>query len=159
MITDGVTSYAVFTYRCGDMNWAYGPTIGFNAAGDYYVNHPNTGSTSGEEIACLNSPASQWYNLVYEISLPNATNLTAELPTVEPRKSLLFSNSKYEVYVLCFTYSSKQVFIIFGVHKQHIDLRHTTSLSELYRCDHYSRKWISVWFLLPFNCLCKIEFS
>ena len=96
MITDGVTSYAVFTYRCGDMNWAYGPTIGFNAAGDYYVNHPNTGSTSGEEIACLNSPASQWYNLVYEISLPNATNLTAELPTVEPRKSVPFCNSRFE---------------------------------------------------------------
>ena len=94
VITDGVTSYAVFTYRCGDMNWAYGPTIGFNAAGDYYVNHPNTGSTNGEEIACLNFPTNEWYNLVYEISLPNATNLTAELPTVEPRKSLLFSNSK-----------------------------------------------------------------
>ena len=87
MITDGVTSYAVFTYRCGDMNWAYGPTIGFNAAGDYYVNHPNTGSGNGEEIACLNSPDSQWYNLVYEISHPNATNQTLELPTVEPRKN------------------------------------------------------------------------
>lgn len=88
MITDGVDSYAVFTYRCGDMNWAYRPTIGFNAAGDYFVNHPNTGSSSGEEIACLNSPISQWYNLVYEISLPNATNITAALPTVEPRKIL-----------------------------------------------------------------------
>ena len=95
MITDGATSYAVFTYRCGDMNWAYGPTIGFNAAGDYYVNHPNTGSTSGEEIACLNSPTSEWYNLVYEISLPNATNLTAELPTVEPRKTAI----KYNITV------------------------------------------------------------
>ena len=90
VITDGSTSYAVFTYRCGDMNWAFGPTIGFNAAGDYYVNHPNTGSRNGEEIACLNSPTSEWYNLVYEISLPNATNQTAELPTVEPRKSPLF---------------------------------------------------------------------
>ena len=104
VITDGATSYAVFTYRCGDMNWAYGPTIGFNAAGDYYVNHPNTGSTSGEEIACLNSPTSQWYNLVYEISLPNATNLTAELPTVEPRKTAInfYSNSRsrYEVMII-----------------------------------------------------------
>ena len=90
MITDGIDSYAVFTYRCGDMNWAYRPTIGFNAAGGYFVNHPNTGSTSGEEIACLNSPISQWYNLVYGISLPNATNLTAALPTVEPRKILVY---------------------------------------------------------------------
>ena len=70
------------------MNWAFGPTIGFNAAGDYYVNHPNTGSRNGEEIACLNSPTSEWYNLVYEISFPNATNETAELPTIEPRKVL-----------------------------------------------------------------------
>ena len=86
MITDGTDSYTVFTYRCGDMNWAYGPTIGFNAAGEYYVNHPNTGSTSGEEIACLNSPSSEWYNLVYKISHPNETYQPNELPTVEPRK-------------------------------------------------------------------------
>ena len=70
------------------MNWAYGPTIGFNAAGEYYVNHPNTGSPNGEEIACLNSPTSQWYNLVYMISNPNATYDNIELPTVEPRKNL-----------------------------------------------------------------------
>ena len=107
MITDGVTSYAVFTYRCGDMNWAYGPTIGFNAAGDYYVNHPNTGSTNGEEIACLNSPTSQWYNLVYEISLPNATNLTDVLPTVEPRKTILFGIGRLEV--MCHVYLQLKV--------------------------------------------------
>ena len=68
------------------MNWAYGPTIGFNAAGDYYVNHPNTGSPRGEEIACLNSPTSEWYNLVYEISNPNGTVGVDIPPTVEPRK-------------------------------------------------------------------------
>ena len=84
MITDGVDSYTVFTYRCGDMKWAYAPTIGFNAAGILFANDPNTGSASAENIACLNSPRSEWYNLVYEISLPNATNLTSIL-TIEPR--------------------------------------------------------------------------
>ena len=69
------------------MNWAYGPTIGFNAAGSSFMNHLNTGSSSGEEIACLNTPYSQWYNLVYKISLPNAVNQTS-LPTIEPCKTI-----------------------------------------------------------------------
>ena len=88
VVTDGTNSYAVFTYRCGDMTWAYNPTIGFNAAGSSFANHPNTGSSNAEEIACLNSPQSQWYNLVYQISLPNATNETS-LPTIEPRKTIV----------------------------------------------------------------------
>ena len=78
VITNGTNSYAVFIYRCGDITWASSPTIGFNAAGSSFANEPNTGS----EIACLNSPHSQWYNLVYQISLPNST---AALPTVEQR--------------------------------------------------------------------------
>ena len=86
--TDGIRSYAIFTYRCGDMNWANSPTIGFNAAGNHYANHPNTGSSSGQEIACLHSPFSEWYNLVYELSLPNVTNQTTELSTIEPRKTI-----------------------------------------------------------------------
>ena len=88
VITDGTESYAIFIYRCGDMTWAYNPTIGFTAAGSSFANHPNTGSTNAEEIACLNTPLSQWYNLVYQISLPNATNQTS-LPTIEPRKTIL----------------------------------------------------------------------
>lgn len=87
VITDGRTSYTVFTYRCGDMNWSGYATIGFNAAGDYFVNHPNTGSYYSHNIACLNYPNNQWYNLVYEISPSNAINVTAELHTIEQRKA------------------------------------------------------------------------
>ena len=105
MITDGTNSYAVFTYRCGDMNWAYSPTIGFNAAGSSFANHPNTGSSSAEEIACLNSPDSQWYNVVYQISLPNATNQTS-LPTIESRKML----NMYTLLKLSFVMSAMQTY-------------------------------------------------
>ena len=72
------------------MNWSgynSATSIGFNAAGDYFVNDPYSGSSFAHGIACRNSPISQWYNLVYEISLPNATNVTAELPTIELRKA------------------------------------------------------------------------
>ena len=78
VITDGAISYTVFIYRCGDINWAIWPMIGFNAAGHSFANHPHP----GHEVACLNSPHSQWYNLVYLISLPNAT---AAHPPIEPR--------------------------------------------------------------------------
>ena len=88
VITNGTESYAVFIYRCGDMTWGYSPTIGYSAAGSSFANHPNTGSTNAEEIACLNTPLSQWYNLVYQISLPNATNQTS-LPIIEPRKTII----------------------------------------------------------------------
>ena len=104
VITDGIESYALYIYRCGDMTWAYSPTIGFNAAGNSFANHPDTGSTNAEEIACLNTPLSQWYNLVYQISLPNATNQTS-LPTIEPRKiMIIFFTSVYpfgEYYYSC----------------------------------------------------------
>ena len=46
------------------MEWDNGVTIGFNAAGDPYDNH----DPSSSEVACVNSPNSDWNNIVYEIS-------------------------------------------------------------------------------------------
>ena len=81
---DGTNSYTVFTYRCGDMTWtSHHPVIGFNAAGSSFVNHFYTGSRYAEGIACLNTPDSQWYNLVYQISLSTVTSQIS-LPTIEP---------------------------------------------------------------------------
>ena len=83
LITDGIESYAVFTYKCGLMEWTFnGATIGYNADGDYYQNHPNTGSLFAHEIACLN-PDSVWNNVVYKISVDTEGTL-APPPTVEP---------------------------------------------------------------------------
>ncbi len=84
LITDGTASYTVFTYRCGSMGWSFnGATIGYNAAGDYFENHPNTGSFVSHEIACLNRPGSEWFNVVYNISVDTPGTL-APPPTVEP---------------------------------------------------------------------------
>ncbi len=66
------------------MEWSLnGPTIGYNAAGDYFQNHPNTGSFLAHEIACLNGEVSEWYNVVYNISVDIQGTL-APPPTVEP---------------------------------------------------------------------------
>ena len=68
------------------MEWTVGgATIGYNAGGDYYMNHPNTESFTAHEIACLNSPDSEWYNLVYKLSVDMPGTL-APPPTVEPGK-------------------------------------------------------------------------
>jgi hypothetical protein len=79
VITDGTNSYTVFLYRCGDISWYSAPTIGFNAAGSSFANNTN----DFNQIGCLNLPHSQWCNLVYLISLPNAS--LPSPPAVEPR--------------------------------------------------------------------------
>lgn len=66
------------------MQWTLqGATIGYNAAGRYFENHPNTGSFTAHEIACLNSPALEWVNLQYNLSV-NSQGTHSPPPTVEP---------------------------------------------------------------------------
>ena len=85
LITDGESSYTIFTYQCGLMDWSRFPTIGFNAAGVNFENHPNTGSIFARGIACLNQPISIWYNVMYRVT--NSSNTTRPPPpTIEPRK-------------------------------------------------------------------------
>ena len=84
MITDGVNSYAVFTFKCGELNWSRSPTIGFNAASDFYQNHELTGSPTADSLDCFNFPTSDYYNVVYNISVDNVQT-TAPPVTVEPR--------------------------------------------------------------------------
>lgn len=88
IITDGVHSYSLFTYKCGDMEWSRGGIIGFNAAGELYANHPlsqSQESNGAPLIACSNSDISQWTNVVYNLSVANPTGTDAP-PTVEPRE-------------------------------------------------------------------------
>ena len=69
VITDGLQSFVIYTYECGLMEWsgfgAY-PTIGFNAFGDYYDNHPLTGQPAANDIACFNQ--TRWNNVVYSLT-------------------------------------------------------------------------------------------
>ena len=46
--------------------WRY-PTIGYNAAGNLYANHPLTGHEEANEVDCY-SNSSQYVNFVYKIS-------------------------------------------------------------------------------------------
>jgi len=69
LITDGSTSYTVFTYQCGSMQWGTSSVgIGFRADSSYYRNHPLSRMANSNDIACLNSPANVWSNVVYKLT-------------------------------------------------------------------------------------------
>ena len=63
--TDGLASYAIFTYKCGELNWMDKTTIGFSITQDFFENHALSQTPNVNDIACLNSPNSTWSNVVY----------------------------------------------------------------------------------------------
>ena len=71
------------------MEWSGGATIGFNAAGDFYVNHPFSGSVNAHDIACESNPDSNYHNIVYLLSLGDSNN-TVPPPTVEPGEKRIY---------------------------------------------------------------------
>ena len=76
IVTDGSKTYAVFTYKCGELNWAGNAVIGFNAAGDYHDNHPLAGLTTSNLVACVHtSDGSDWNNVIYNL-VPNPDALS-----------------------------------------------------------------------------------
>jgi fibulin 1/2 len=71
LITNGFVSYSIFTYHCQNLQWSgywRHATIGYNAGGEYYYNHPLTGLPQVNNIACLNQPADSYYNLLNKLS-------------------------------------------------------------------------------------------
>ena len=60
-------SFTVFTYNCGLIEWDNDgeSTIGFSAAGQVYANE----DPSGRELACINGYASEWSNVIYNLSM------------------------------------------------------------------------------------------
>ena len=68
LTTDGEEkSFAIFIYKCGTLKWSRPATIGFNAGGNYYANHPISGSSFSNAIACLNRH-SVWNNVLYDLT-------------------------------------------------------------------------------------------
>ena len=69
--TDGLDSYAIFTYKCGELNWLRSnyATIGFSITQDFYANHYLSITANVNNISCLNSPNSEWSSVVYHIGL------------------------------------------------------------------------------------------
>ena len=76
----------MYTYRCGDLGWPGGATIGYNGGevGDFYENHPLSGANANS-IACLNTNVTEWSNVIYNVSIDTYIP-TDPPPTVEPRK-------------------------------------------------------------------------
>ena len=48
--------------------WRY-PTIGYNAGGFPYYNHPLTSLSAANKIACANDPETEWNNVITKLSL------------------------------------------------------------------------------------------
>ena len=71
VITDGTDSFAVFTYQCGAMTWSGNATIGFNAGGSQFENHPLSGSSIAQSIGCMNYNSTVWTNLLFKLT-PNS---------------------------------------------------------------------------------------
>ena len=63
LITDDITSYTVFIYECGGMEWG-GATIGWEANGTFYREDELSGSSS-EDVGCEYS--STYSAIVYRI--------------------------------------------------------------------------------------------
>ena len=64
LVTDETYSYTVFIYKCGLMEWDDGASIGYTSNGDPFDNH----NPSSREVACVNSPDSDWSNVLYQLS-------------------------------------------------------------------------------------------
>ena len=66
---DQETSYAIFTYKCGLLNWVGDyAAIGYSAGGDFYDSHYLSRQSNVNDIACLNQPSSPWSNVVYRVN-------------------------------------------------------------------------------------------
>ena len=63
LTTDGISSYAIFTYDCLQHDWSDPDTvIGFNAGEGLFRNR------NSSELQCANSPGTRWSNIVYHVS-------------------------------------------------------------------------------------------
>ena len=54
LITDGSSSYAVFIYDCGSMEWG-GGVIGWQEGSSQYNSHSLSGDINSNDIGCLYS--------------------------------------------------------------------------------------------------------
>ncbi len=68
LTTDGTDAYAVFIYKCGELEWARSSTVIGIKATSYYRNYPSTGNEA-TTVACIdNAPNTDFRNLVYKLS-------------------------------------------------------------------------------------------
>ena len=68
LVTDGANSFAIFIYRCGDLQWGHEATIGYGASFEMFSNNRLSLIQDATSIACLNAPDNQFFTVVYEIT-------------------------------------------------------------------------------------------
>ena len=66
LVTDGTKSYCLFLYQC-DLLESSRASIGFSSSGNFFFNHQLSLSPSSSEVACGNTPDSNWNSLLYQI--------------------------------------------------------------------------------------------
>ena len=69
IITDVFTTYVIYTYKCGELEWT-GPdfrhaVVGYNIPGAGFRNEPLSATSGIHSIACRNQPFSDIVNIVY----------------------------------------------------------------------------------------------
>ena len=76
MATNGYQSYAVFTYKCGELNWLRSnyAGIGFSAGPNVFANHHLSQQPNVNDIACVNQICPPWTNVVYRVSSSKQLN-------------------------------------------------------------------------------------
>ena len=58
IITNTTTTYYIFSYPCGDIQWSDQAVVGFNANADVYYNHPASGLPNlGRIVSCRDQTA------------------------------------------------------------------------------------------------------
>ena len=57
--------------------WSGNATIGFNAGGSQFENHPFSGTFNTKSIACINYNNTVWTNLIYKLT-PNGKTIISQ---------------------------------------------------------------------------------
>jgi len=80
LTTNGTKSYAVYTFKCGELLWSGPAAIGYNAPPNKYYNHPITEAPlPADEIACVHQD-SMWNNVIIDIQSSNVILPTTPEP-------------------------------------------------------------------------------
>jgi hypothetical protein len=71
IVTDSTTSFAVSTYKCGDLTFTQSASVGFGTEDGLYANHQFIRRGSPDKISCLNTPTTPWVNAIFELTKSN----------------------------------------------------------------------------------------
>ena len=76
LITNGTKSYAVFTYKCGELEFSDVAVIGYSVPLGPYENHPLSDTDiTADTIACVHQD-SVWNNVIYDLQPDGNTVFT-----------------------------------------------------------------------------------